>query len=260
MSERSMKNPFSLENKTVIITGGSGGLGTPISEGLLTMGATVVVADLVEPAHNSDNIIYIYCDLSDTESIRAMFQAVKAQRGRIDVLINCATYGAGYGPSGQLDRLSDADWAKGLDGSIGTTFRCTREVIPYMAEQGGGSIINFSSIHGLTAVDPYMFGDSGLNTPGNYSTGKAGVIQFTRYSAINLANKGIRVNCVTPGTFPNQSELQKTDLIQKLSKQTILGRVGRPEEIVGAVLLLASNASSYMTGANIVVDGGWTSW
>lgn len=254
------KRLFAMEDQTVILTGGSGGLGTPITEGLTAMGATVAVADVVKPAAELARTLYVYCDLSDTESIRGMFRTVKERRGRIDVLINCATYGAGYGPSGRLDRLSDADWFKGLDGALGTTFRCTREVIPYMEEQGGGVIVNFSSIQGLVPVDPGIFGDSGLNTPANYSSGKAGVIQFTRYSAINLANKGIRVNCITPGSFPNQSELEKTDLIRELNRQTMLGRVGRPEEIVGAVLLLASDASSYMTGSNIVVDGGWAAW
>lgn len=255
-----MTQLFSLEQKTVVITGGSGGLGTPVTEGLLAMGATVVVADLAEPKFKQKELIYIHCDLSDTVSIRSMFRKVKEISRRIDVLINCATYGAGYGPSGSLDRLSDEDWAKGLDGAIGTTFRCTREVIPYMENQGGGTIVNFSSIHGIVSVNPNIFGDSGLNTPANYASGKAGVLQFTRYSATNLAPKGIRVNCITPGSFPSRSELKHTDLIQEINRHTILGRVGRPEEIVGAVLLLASDASSYMTGANIVVDGGWTAW
>lgn len=129
-----------------------------------------------------------------------------------------------------------------------------------MEEQGGGVIVNFSSIQGIVPVDPGIFGDSGLNTPANYVSGKAGVIQFTRYSAINLANKGIRVNCITPGSFPNPKELENSGFIRELNGQTILGRVGRPEEIVGAVILLASEASSYMTGANVVVDGGWTAW
>lgn len=255
-----MKHPFSMTRKTVVLTGGSGGLGTAVTEGLLAVGAFVAIADLVEPSRQDENILFVRCDLSDTDSIRTMFETVRDRRGRIDVLINCATYGAGYGPSGSLDRLTDADWRSGLDGAIGTAFRCTREVIPYMERQGGGCIVNFSSIHGVTAVDPNLFGDSGLNNPANYGVGKAGTIQFTRYSAVNLAKKNIRVNCVTPGTFPNAAERQNAELIGQLSRQTILGRVGEPEEIVGAVLLLASDASNYMTGANIVVDGGWTAW
>lgn len=106
-----LKRLFAMEDKTVILTGGSGGLGTPVTEGLLEMGATVAVADVRKPVHdlaNHPRVLYIYCDLSSTESIRAMFRTVKERTGRIDVLINCATYGAGYGPSGQLDQLTDA--------------------------------------------------------------------------------------------------------------------------------------------------------
>lgn len=251
---------FDMKGKVVIVTGGSGGLGSVMADALVSVHATVVIADVVEPHTNRQGCSFVHCDLARTDHIRAMMEETARRHGGIDVLINCAVYGAGYGPEGSLDKLSDEDWQRGLDGAVGTAFRCTREAIPYLERRGGGSIVNISSIHGMTVVDPNLFGDSGLNTPANYSAGKSAVIQLTRYSAAHLADKGIRVNCIIPGSFPNEREQEDTELIDKLSKQTLLGRVGKPKELAGAVLLLASDASSYMTGSSIVVDGGWTSW
>ncbi|NHN32771.1 SDR family oxidoreductase [Paenibacillus agricola] len=251
---------FSLENKTVVITGGNGYLGSAIVRGLSEFGATVIVADLTVREFELDRVYGIECDVSETDSIRSMLRMAAERTGRIDVLINCASYGAGYGPAGTVENMSDYDWQKGVDGALGTTFRCTREVVPYMEAGGGGSIVNFSSMYGVVSPDPSVYGDSGANNPANYGAGKAGVIQFTKYCAAHLAAKGIRVNCVTPGPFPNPQIQTNASFLQELSRKTMIGRVGRAEEIVGAVLLLASEAAGYMTGSNITVDGGWTAW
>lgn len=254
-----MRNLFSLEQKSVVITGGSGYLGSAVVKGLIAHGADVAVADKSNPPDDV-NAYFVPCDVSDTNSIRAMFRKVKERFGGIDVLINGAAYGAGYGPLGTVDRMTDEEWAKGIDGAVGTAFRCIREVIPYMEERGGGSIINFASMYGMVSPDPRIYGDSGANNPVNYGAGKAAVLQLTRYCAAHLAAKGIRVNSVTPGPFPNPAVQTNAAFLEELSRKTMLGRVGRAEEIVGAVLLLASDASSFMTGSNIVVDGGWTAW
>ncbi|RAV22384.1 SDR family oxidoreductase [Paenibacillus contaminans] len=251
---------FSLEGKTAVITGGNGYLGSALSRALADFGANVVVADLTERDTGDDRLAFIACDVSDTESIRRLFVKTEERFGRIDVLVNGATYGAGYGPDGKVERMSDEDWQKGLDGAAGTVFRCTREVIPYMEKNGGGSIVNFASMYGMVSPDPSIYGDSGANNPVNYGAGKAAVLQFTRYCAAHLASKGIRVNSVTPGPFPNPQTQQNKPFLEQLNKKTMLGRAGSAEEMIGAVLLLASGASSYMTGSNIVVDGGWTAW
>lgn len=115
-------------------------------------------------------------------------------------------------------------------------------------------------MYGVVSPDPKIYGDSGQNNPVNYGAGKAAVLQLTRYCAAHLAKKNIRVNSVTPGPFPNLKRNVSADFLNNLSNKTMLGRVGKPEEIVGAVILLASEASAYMTGSNIVVDGGWTAW
>lgn len=251
---------FSLKGKTVLITGGNGYLGSAVVRGLAEHGATVAVADLMVRDDGLERVYGIVCDVSDTDSIRRAFRQASELTGRIDVLINCATYGAGYGPAGTVERMSDEDWFKGVDGALGTTFRCTREVVPYMEASGGGSIVNFASMYGVVSPDPAIYGDSGANNPANYGAGKAGVLQFTRYCAAHLAGKRIRVNSITPGPFPNPAVQQNEAFLRELSRKTMAGRVGRAEDIVGPVLLLASDASAYMTGSNIVVDGGWTAW
>ncbi len=258
-----MKDIFSLEGRIVVITGGSGFLGTTLTEAMVEYGATVIVADRAEfkgHAAQPERVLFLSCDVSDTESIRSTFRTVRERFGKIDVLINGATYGAGYGKQGTVAAMSDEDWFKGVDGAVGTAFRCIREVIPYFEENGGGSIVNFASMYGMVSPDPRIYGDSGANNPVNYGAGKAAVIQLTKYCAGHLSGKNIRVNSVSPGPFPNPATQPDTAFLQELNNKTMLGRTGRPEELVGPVLLLASQASSYMTGTNIVVDGGWTAW
>ncbi len=254
-----MKNMFSMDEKVVFLTGGSGYLGDAVTRGLMAQGARVVVADLVDrddTVESSGERWFVACDVSQTASIQAAFEKTFDRYGRIDVLINCATYGA----SGAVESQSDEDFAKGVDGAIGTTFRCTREAIPYFEKAGGGVIVNFGSMYGLVSPDPSIYGDSGQNNPANYGAGKAAVIQFTRYCAGHFADRNIRVNCVTPGPFPDPKKLPPEAFLKELKNKTMLKRVGKPEEIVGAVLYLASDASAFTTGTNVVVDGGWTAW
>jgi gluconate 5-dehydrogenase len=255
-----MQNIFSLEGKNIIITGGSGYLGSAIVEGLIAFGARVVIADVKQSNIDSPNVHYIHCNVGETESIRQCFNAAREQLGKLDVLINCANIGTGGKPDQTVETMSDADWQKGVDGAVGTAFRCTREIVPYFEENGGGNIINFGSMYGMVSPNPAIYGDSGANNPPNYGAGKAAVLQFTRYCAGHLAAKNIRVNSVAPGPFPNPHFQQNQDFVRELEQKTMLGRIGKASEMVGPVLLLASDASSFMTGANIVVDGGWTAW
>ncbi|MBP1995095.1 SDR family oxidoreductase [Paenibacillus eucommiae] len=255
---------FSLEGKVVIITGGSGYLGSAVTKGMISCGAQVVIADKMETdlSELHGKRTWIPCDVSDTASIQEMFRQAKEHFGHIDALVNCAAFGAGFGPSGTVDRMSDEDWWKGLDGALGTVFRCTREAVPYLKENGGGSIVNFASMYGVVSPDPRIYGDSGANNPANYGAGKAGVLQYTRYCAAHLSEFNIRVNSVTPGPFPNlHKQVNRNDAFQqKLKEKTMLGRVGVPADIVGPVILLVSDASAFMTGSDITVDGGWTAW
>jgi len=259
------KQLFDMTGKVCIVTGGTGYLGVENVKILKDFGAVVVVGDIRASETRWDNAeqsiadMYVECDVSSTESIKKCFKAVYDEYGKIDVLINCANYGAGYGKESQIEFMTDEVWEKGIDGTAGVVFRGTREVIPYMKEKGG-SIINYCSMYGLVSPDLRIYGDNPQKQPPNYGTGKAGVAQFTRYAAGALGEYGIRVNAITPGPFPNPANQTDEVFNQKLAAKTMLGRYGKSYEIAGAILLLASDASTFMTGSNIVVDGGWTAW
>lgn len=259
------KKLFDLSGKICVVTGGTGYLGSANAKCLKDFGATVVILDVREKEDRwaSDCLpvedLYLQCDISSTVSVRTCFEAVARQYGRIDVLVNCASYGAGYGKGSQLEFMDDATFNTGIEGTIGATFRNIREVVPFMKERGG-SIINYCSMYGLVSPDLRIYGDNPQKQPPNYGAGKAAVDQLTRYAAGALAGYGIRVNAVTPGPFPNPANQNDAAFNEKLAGKTMLGRFGQNYEMSGAVLLLASDASSFMTGTNIVVDGGWTAW
>ena len=263
-------NLFSLKNKNVILTGGNGNLGKIMAKWLLEYEATLFIADIIDTPINAlcayqekGKLHYIKCDLSSSASIAQMYTIVSQIGGSIDVLINNAAYGGGAGGSKSsafIDDVDDDIWRIGIDGTVGVTFRCTREVLHYFDKQGDGNIVNIASMYGTVAPDPSIYGDTGNNSPVMYGTGKAGVIQLTKYCAANLSERGIRVNCITPGPFPLITEATDKEFYEKLKSKTMLGREGKADELAGPLLLLCSDASSYMTGSNVVVDGGWTAW
>jgi NAD(P)-dependent dehydrogenase (short-subunit alcohol dehydrogenase family) len=266
-----MNELFSLKEKVIVLTGGAGYLGSRMAKALINFGATVVVPYTVEKkpeeiiGENSaiENLHIIKCNLASTESIREMFKNAAKICGRIDVLVNCAAYGGGSGGksvTATIDSTPDDIWDLGIEGTLDITYKCTREVLPYFYENGKGNIINIASMYGMVSPDPGIYGTTGQNSPPMYGAGKAAVLQLTRYSAGHLASRNIRVNSITPGPFPNPKGSVNEDFMSRLSAKTMLRRTGRPEELAGALILLASDASSYMTGSNIVVDGGWTAW
>ena len=263
-------NIFSMDGKTVVFTGGCGNLGKVMVRALLEYGANVVIPNRTDKLDSSfdrykqaGKLVVITADLSNSESTKAAFQKAAELYGTLDVLVNCAAYGGGAGGKSceyRLDRIDDETWEEGIDGTLGVIFRCTREIIPYFEKQGYGNIVNVGSMYGLIAPDFSIYGEDIPWNPPTYGAGKAGVRQFTRYSAAALAQKGIRVNCLTPGPFPNITPASNMEFIGRLANKTMLKRTGKAEELNGALLLLASDASSFMTGANIVVDGGMTEW
>ncbi|MCJ8166373.1 SDR family oxidoreductase [Pontibacter sp. E15-1] len=254
---------FSLNGKTVLVTGGYGYLGTAISSGLAEAGATVYVLgrnkdkfieafDLLQ----LDNIKFQLCDVSQAQSVANAFRSIQDLEGHIDVLVNNAYYSKGQNP----EKLSDEEFAYGIDGNLNSVYRCIKEAIPYMKEQGG-RIINVSSMYGLVSPDFNIYDESPsfLNPP-HYGAAKAGTLQLTRYFACYLGKYNINVNTVSPGTFPSNKVQQDISFVEKLKKKNPLGRIGNPDELKGAFIYLASDASSYMTGQNLVIDGGWTAW
>ncbi|WP_054637518.1 MULTISPECIES: SDR family oxidoreductase [Bacillaceae] len=269
------KNLFSLHNKTAIVTGGLGILGRHFCAGLAECGANVVVVDLDEPQAKSFanalakdyhvHCIGIGCDVSSPEQVKDMVKQTKRTFKTIDILLNNAASKTKdvthyFAP---FEEYSLADWRKVMSVNIDGMFLVAQQVGIEMVKQNqGGSIIQTSSIYGIVAPDgriyegSYYLGTS-INTPAVYSASKAAVWGLTKYLATYWAEKGIRVNMLTPGGIESgQNETFK----QKYAHRTPLARMGVPEEVVGAVIYLSSSASSYVTGQNIIVDGGLTTW
>lgn len=254
---------FSLRGKTAIVTGGCGHLGHAMVAALADAGASVWVAgtnhDKFLRVFGSDTTLrFVKIDIMDSTSIREAFTAVAAEAGQIDVLINNAAQYAGIGK--KSEDLSDDDWVRCIEGIAGSTYKCIREVLPFM--KAGGSIVNIASMYGI--VSPYLAVyeppcEASL-IPVNYSAGKASVIQMTRYFGTYLIDRKIRVNSISPGPFPSPKVQENKVFADRLREKNPSHRLGDPEDLKGAVLFLASDASKYVVGQNIQVDGGWTIW
>ncbi len=254
---------FSLKGKTAIVTGGCGHLGQAMVAALTDAGATVWVAGTsLEKFYKvfgpGTMLRFVKIDIMDSTSIREAFSQVAAEAGHIDVLINNAAQYAGIGK--KSEELSDDDWVRCIEGIAGSTYKCIREVLPFM--QAGGSIVNIASMYGI--VSPYLAVyappcEASL-IPVNYSAGKASVIQMTRYFGTYLIDRKIRVNSISPGPFPSPKVQENKVFADRLREKNPSHRLGDPEDLKGAVLFLASDASNYVVGQNIQVDGGWTIW
>ena len=254
---------FDLTGQVVLLTGGAGHMGRAIAAGLLAHGARVVVLSRTKATFEAAfadrapdaPLHFLACDVADTASVQAAFQRSRELYGLPSALINNANYGRGQLP----DALPDADFALALDGSVGAAYRCLREALPYLREAGGGRIINVASMYGVVAPDFALYAEASqfLNPP-HYGAGKAAMIQLTKYFASYLGLENIQVNCVSPGAFPTDAVRQNAAFEGELQRRIPLGRVGEPQELAGAFVFLCSPAASFVTGHNLVVDGGWT--
>ena len=257
----SYKDMFSLVGKTAVITGGCGYLGSEIVRGLVDFGAEVHVVDweINEVEDLSGNVKYYQCDLGKTEEIKTVMEKAAGAKETIDILITMAA-NLGAGVLTDVENMDDVYWSKGIDGTVGYTFRTIREAIPYMKRSDSGSIINIGSLYAVGAPDPRTYYDTPFSSTPNYGAGKAATVELTKYCAAYLAKYNIRANSVSPGSYPHLN-VQANDLFKKrLEEKTMLGRIGFPDDLVGVMVFLASSASKYITGVNIMVDGGQTAW
>ena len=275
MNANSQYDFSSLNGKTAIITGGAGILGKHFSEGLASCGSHVVIVDLNKneaeilasdlTRRYGQQCISIECDVSEPASVNSMVDKVVKQFGDIHVLHNNAAskssdLEAFFAP---FEEYTLDQWREVTKVNLDGMFLMAQAVGRKMVEQNrGGSIIQTASIYGLLGPDPRIYQGSSymgraINTPAVYSASKAAVIGLTKHLATYWADKNIRVNCLTPGGVESG---QNDSFKEKYSNRVPLGRMAQPEEMVGALLYLASNASSYMTGQNIIIDGGWSAW
>ena len=275
MKELSYKRRFDLSGKTAVVTGGAGLLGKHFCAGLAESGAAVAVVDLREqPAielaqalHQQYGVraIGIGCDVSVPQSVQAMVGQVVREFGEVHILHNNAA-----GKSDDLDAFFAAfedysyeQWRKIMGVNLDGMFLVAQAVGRQMVKQAkGGSIIQTSSIYGVMAPDHRIYEGSfylgrKINTPAVYSASKAAVIGLTKYLATYWADKGIRVNTLTPGGIESG---QNDEFTRRYAARVPLNRLAIEHEMVGALLFLASDASSYMTGQNVIVDGGLNAW
>ena len=259
---------FSLKGKVAIITGGAGWLGAAMTEALAQAGAAVVVAEVDAPAtealaasltRQGLDVRTIVADVTQEEPLRDCIDSAARDAGRLDILVN----GFHTAPYTQLDRGSIDDYTRDLrTGPAAYTVAAEHSAV-HMRRTGGGSIINIASMYGMVPGYPRLY--EGLCEPNalGYQAGKAAILHLTRYLAVYWAKDNIRVNAISPGPFHNtQAHAGSLDpqFLPRLQREVPLARIGRPAEIKGAVLFLAADASSYVTGHNLVVDGGWTVW
>lgn len=264
----SVSDLYDLTNRVALVTGATGQLGQTICEALAEQGAHIVVnsrteTDCVELADEISSeyqkAIGIAGDVTEESDVQDVISSIDDEFGRLDVLVNNA-YSGELAP---FEEMSVDQFRTALDGALVSTFLCTRESLPLLRKEKG-SIINIASIYGVVAPDHSIYGDSGLNNPANYGAAKAGVIQLTRWVATRYGEDGIRANAITPGGFYNAELKDRTDytdeFVPNYEERTPLGRMGDPEDMKGPVTFLASDASQWMTGQNLIVDGGWTTW
>ena len=207
-----------------------------------------------EFAHES-SAHFIETDIKIKKSIDDSIQKIGDHEGKIDVLINNAHYGASNHP----EKMTSDEFRKGIDGGLNQYYNCIRASIKYLKLSNNGKIINIASMYGLVVpdLDIYNGREEFLNPP-NYGVAKAGVIHLSKYYAMYLGRYNINVNSVSPGPFPSIEVQKDKEFVTRLENKTKLKRIGKPEDLQGIILLLSSSMSSYLTGQNIAVDGGWT--
>ncbi len=264
-----LKKLFDLSGRRAIVTGSANILGPEFAAALAEFGARVAMVDVdgaavrdkaarIAAEHGTE-VRAFEADVTDEAAAARVVADVVAHWGGLDVLVN----GAACKTPEYFKPFDDyplADWSRVLDVILTGTFLFTKHALPWLEKSGHGAIVNISSQYGVVGPDPALYEgswylDQQINTPPVYSAAKAGVVGFTRYMATTLASRGIRANCITPGGVASG----QNDVFQaRYAERCPLGRMARREELRGALVYLASDASSFVTGHNLVVDGGWT--
>jgi NAD(P)-dependent dehydrogenase (short-subunit alcohol dehydrogenase family) len=257
VNQKSVLDRFRLDGKVALITGGGQGLGKTMATALAQVGADVALAGRTVArcdetaagiaSATGRRCIGVQCDVTNAADVERLVSQVEAQLGRIDILVN----NAGNNIRGSIEQLSEQDWDSVLDTNLKGTFLCSRLVGPKMVSRGWGRVINLGSILSVIAL------------PGRapYAAAKAGVLNLSRVLALEWAGKGVTVNAICPGPFGtemNRALLDDPVKYQEFVKQIPMGRWGELEELEGAVVFLASDASSFVTGSALFIDGGWT--
>ena len=255
---------YSLKNKNIIVTGSEGLIGKSIVKNLIRNQAKVFLID-IKKTNNDKKKNYYYCDLTNKDLVSQLSKKIIKKAKYINGLINCASVQDKIEDkknflNSKFENLSIESWDHMIKGNLNSLFICSQVFGKYLIKKKNSFIINFSSTYGMVAPDNSIYKNKFnkqifYKNPA-YPASKGAVISFTKYLAAYWGNKGLRVNCISPGGVKNN---QDKLFIKKYSEKTILKRMANVDDISNTVNFLASDDSNYITGANIVVDGGWTS-
>lgn len=264
-----MDKLFKLEDKIVVVTGGSGLIGKELTTNLPMFGAKIVVGvrdiskfeeqlDSIKSPGNCYKPVCYELDISNETSVIKFFKKTVSDFGRIDILINNAwprTKDWGV----KFEEIKSDSLYKNLCDHAGGYFLCCQQVANCMKKQKEGVILNMGSIYGIVGPHFPVYENTDMTNPAAYSLIKGGIHTFTKYLATYLSPFNIRVNCLAPGGI-SDSTRQEPDFVESYNKKTPLGRMGVPEDLIGPTIFLISDASRYVTGEVLLVDGGWTAW
>ena len=268
------ESPFDLEGRTIIMTGGAGVLGRVYAKSLVRAGASVVIADInlaearaVAQTLSSAEAFPLFLDVTDPGSVDFMVSEIVGRFGKIDGLVNNAALDPKFDPSHAgthtvaFEHFPLDVWNRELSVNLTGAFLCAQRVGRAMRGQGRGTIVNISSIYGLVGPDQRLYQEPGRAPskikPVSYSVSKSGLHGLTRYLASYWAGTGIRINTLVLGGVDDGHD---PGFVERYGARNPMGRMASAQEYCGALMFLLSDASSYMTGADLVVDGGWTAW
>lgn len=260
------KKKFSLDGKVVIITGGSGLIGRAFVEAAIQFGTIPVIVDVDQKQLNDfasalndkgdHGFLALHADITQKKAVEGVLSETLAHFKKVDGLVNCHQYKGGCFFA-RFEDYSVEDWDAILASNLKGTFLTCQVIGSWMAAQGGGSIINMPSVYSLVAPNQNLYKDTAMGCPAAYSASKGGVEALSKYLAAYWGSKGVRVNMITPhGVWNNHEKQFEANFAHFLP----LGRMSSNHEVAGALVYLLSDASSFVTGHNLVVDGGWTTW
>ena len=266
----SVEQLMRLDNQVVIVTGGAGSIGRVVCDTLAELGAAIVILDTAAEHVNeqvaglrSNHAVHAEAratDVTDEDAVRDVIHEVVGSLGRLDVLVHLAAL---VGSSGDLAGwnvpLADqsaSTWRWAIDADLTSAFLLAREAAPFLAKSGHGSIVNVASIYGVAGPDLRLYEGTEMGNPAAYAAAKGGLIQLTRWLATVLAPH-VRVNAISPGGVARG---QPAPFVERYAQRVPLGRMATEDDLKGAFVYLATDLSAYVTGQNLLVDGGWTAW
>ena len=268
-TDRSLRELMSLDGRVALVTGGAGHIGRVIANGLAELGACIAIVDM-PGSHGAEVAAKLNesgpakaemfdCDFEQSAAVQELPRRVREKFGRIDIIVNCAAFVGTSGLEGwavPFEQQSASTWRRAVEVNLTAPFLLIQAAAEDLSASGHGSVINISSIYGLSGPDWRLYEGTSLGNPAAYAASKGGLIQMTRWLATTLAPR-VRVNAIAPGgVFRETPE----PFLSRYVTRTPLARMAREDDIKGAAAYLASDLSAYVTGQCIAVDGGWTAW